>query len=301
MRPHLSRSLATGLTLAAAFAAGVFATAAPQAQGGRRHARPVRTGVQGAAHGGRQAGLQRHLAGDVDRQLEPEDHPAGPGVASAQIGIYGAEPPGLGVVEGGPIPYQPSALARKRANLAKRAVSDPLDRTAGDPEAKCYMPGIPRATHMPYPFQIVQGTDKLVFAYQFADTGRLVYLGTPPEAPADSWMGMSSAKFEGDTLVVTATDFNDETWLDRAGNYHSDALKVVERFTPASPYHLAYEATIEDPKVFTRPWKISMPLYRRMERNFRLLEFKWRRAVRGVPLRLAQTRQPLRRRVDSRM
>ncbi|MGE3707604.1 MAG: hypothetical protein AB7I13_20205 [Vicinamibacterales bacterium] len=274
MRRHGSRALAAAATVAAAFAGGFFATAAPQAQGGAPAPGQFAPGYKAPRTADGKPDFNGIWQAMSTANWNLEDHAAGPGVASPQIGIYGAEPPGLGVVEGGPIPYQPSALARRQANLAKRAVSDPLDRTAGDPEAKCYMPGIPRATYMPYPFQIVQGTDRLVFAYQFADTGRLVYLGTPPQAPADSWMGMSSAKFEGETLVVTATDFNDETWLDRAGNYHSDALKVVERFTPASPYHLAYEATIEDPKVFTRPWKISLPLYRRMEKNFRLLEFK---------------------------
>jgi hypothetical protein len=127
---------------------------------------------------------------------------------------------------------------------------------------------------MPFPFQIIQGTDKIMIAYEYADIGRLVHLGEMTAAPVDSWMGQSVGQFEADTLVITATGFNDQTWFDRAGNFHSEALKVTERFTPASPYHLMYEATIEDPKVFTRPWKVSFPLYRRMERNVRLLEFK---------------------------
>jgi hypothetical protein len=127
---------------------------------------------------------------------------------------------------------------------------------------------------MPYPFQIIQGTDKIMVAYQFSDIGRVVYLNPMPAPPIDSWMGQSVGRFVGDTLEITATGFNDQTWFDRAGNFHSEQLKVVERFTPVSPYHLNYEATVEDPKVFTRPWKVSFPLYRVMDKGARLLEFK---------------------------
>jgi len=87
-------------------------------------------------------------------------------------------------------------------------------------------------------------------------------------------MGWSIGKWEGDTLVIDVTAQNDKTWFDRAGNFHSDAIHVVERYTPVSPYHLMYEATIEDPKVFTRPWKIRMPLYKRIEPDIQPLEFK---------------------------
>ena len=87
-------------------------------------------------------------------------------------------------------------------------------------------------------------------------------------------MGWSRGRWEGDTLVVDVTDFNDQTWFDRAGNFHSDALHVVERYTAVSPYHLMYEVTIEDPKVFTRPWKMRMPLYRRFENDKQILEYK---------------------------
>ena len=99
-------------------------------------------------------------------------------------------------------------------------------------------------------------------------------IGKPTEPPVDFWMGWSNGSWDGDTLVVDVKGFNGMTWFDRAGNYHSDALHVVERYTPITPYHLQYEATIEDPNVFTRPWKISMPLYRRMESNIQFLEFK---------------------------
>ena len=145
----------------------------------------------------------------------------------------------------------------------------------GDPEMKCYMPGVPRATYMPFPFQIVQGTSPyILIAYEFTSATRIIRMDWKQEAPTDSWMGWSRGRWEGDTLVVDVTGQREETWFDRAGNYHSDALHVVERYTPASPYHLMYEATIEDPKVFTRPWKIRFPLYRRMEKNVQLLEFK---------------------------
>ena len=145
----------------------------------------------------------------------------------------------------------------------------------GDPELKCYMPGVPRATYMPFPFQIVQGSgDYILIAYEFTTTTRVIRMNWKGEAPADSWMGWSRGRWDGDTLVVDVTDLREQTWFDRAGDFHSDALHVVERYTPISPYHLMYEATIEDPKVFTRPWKISFPLYRRMEDHIQLLEFK---------------------------
>ena len=203
-----------------------------------------------------------------------QDHPASKGISPEIVGVYGAQPGGLGIVEGNEIPYQPWALAKKKENFEKRLVSDPANRSVGDPETKCYMPGLPRAAYMPYPFQIIQGTDKVLIAYEFADTPRVVYFGQMRPPPVDSWMGQSVGRFVGDTLEITVTGFNDQTWFDRAGNFHSEQMKVVERFTPVSPYHLSYEATIEDPKVFTRPWKVSFPLYRRMERGARLLEFK---------------------------
>jgi hypothetical protein len=182
-----------------------------------------------------------------------------------QLGAQFSVPPGAGVVEGGPIPYKPEALQKKKANFANRMNLDP--------EIKCYLPGVPRAMYMPYPFQIIQGTDYIMIAFQWAGGLRTVYM-KKQQAPADSWMGWSNGRWEGETLVIDTTDFNDLSWFDRSGNYHSEALHVVERLTAVAPNHLNYEATIEDPKVFTRPWKISMPLYRRMEKNAKLLEFK---------------------------
>ena len=192
-------------------------------------------------------------------------HAARPG--PPQFGALFSEPAGVGIVEGNEIPYQPWAAEKQKENFK--------NRWTADPEAKCYMPGVPRATYMPFPFQIVQGTGpSFLMAYEFASTTRIVRMNWEQAAPTDSWMGWSRGRWDGDTLVVDVTGQREETWFDRAGNYHSDKLHVVERYTPASPYHLMYEATIEDPKVFTRPWKIRFPLYRRMETNVQLLEFK---------------------------
>jgi hypothetical protein len=194
-----------------------------------------------------------------------EGHAAQPGLVVA-LGAAGAEPGGLGVVVGNEIPYKPEAAAKKKENFAHRLTADP--------EIKCYLPGVPRATYMPFPFQIVQTPKSILIAYEFAGAARTIYMEKAPPSPSDTWMGLSAGHWEGDTLVVDVTSFNDQTWFDRAGNFHSDALHVVERYTPLGPDALTYEATIEDPKVFTRPWKISMPLYRRLEKNAQLLEFK---------------------------
>ena len=136
------------------------------------------------------------------------------------------------------------------------------------------MPGVPRANYMPYPFQIVQTPTHILMAYEFASASRTIYMNSKDESPADTWMGWSRGRWEGDTLVVDVNAFNGQTWFDRAGNFHSDALHVVERYTPVSRDVLQYDVTIEDPKVFTRPWKMSMPLYRRVEKNAQLLEYK---------------------------
>ena len=182
------------------------------------------------------------------------------------LGAVGGVPAGAGVVEGNEIPYQPWALARKKENA-----DNWLER---DPEIKCFMPGVPRATYMPYPFQILQGSKKILMAYEFAGATRTIHLDPVGDSPSSTWMGWSRGRWEGETLVVDVTDFNEETWFDRAGNFHSDAMHVVERYTRVGPHHLEYEATIEDPKVFTRPWKIRMPLYRRFEPDTQILEYK---------------------------
>lgn len=192
-------------------------------------------------------------------------HAAAQGPA-LQLGAAFSRPPGQGVVEGDDIPYLPAALAKKKTNQA--------DWVKLDPEVKCYLPGVPRATYLPYPFQIIQSQKNIMMAYEYAGAVRVVNMEAPTKAPADSWMGWSNGKWEGETLVVDVTSQNDETWFDHAGDYHSDALHVVERYTPRSADTLNYEATIEDAKVFSRPWKISMPLYRHVEKDAKLLEYK---------------------------
>ncbi len=181
----------------------------------------------------------------------------------ARLGV----PAGKGVVEGNEIPYLPSALARKQENLKNRETLDP--------ETKCHLPGVPRLTYMPYPFRIVQQANRITILHEYLRAIRYIYMnGNPhPPGPIDWYMGDSRGRWEGNTLVVDVIDFNDQTWFDRAGNFHSDALHVVERFTRTGPDHLLYEVTIEDPKVFTRPWKMSMPLYRRQEKDIEVLEY----------------------------
>jgi hypothetical protein len=136
------------------------------------------------------------------------------------------------------------------------------------------MAGVPRANYMGHPFQIIQGAKEIMFAYQYAGAVRVINMGAATKAPAESWMGWSNGHWEGDTLVVDVTSLNDLTWFDRSGNYHSDKMHVVERYTPRSADTILYEATIEDPKTFSKPWKISMPLYRHIEKNAKIMEFK---------------------------
>ena len=193
-----------------------------------------------------------------------QDHAARPG--PTELGVIGAVPAGQGVVVGNEIPYQPWAAAKQKENLANRLTADP--------EVRCYMPGVPRATYMPFPFQIIQGSAVIMMAYEFASASRVVAMTPAPPSPIDAWMGDSHGRWEGDTLVVDVRGFNEKTWFDRSGNFHSDALHVTERFTPINANALDYQATIEDPKVFTRPWTIRMPLYRRLETHAQLLEFK---------------------------
>jgi hypothetical protein len=201
-----------------------------------------------------------------------EDHIAQPGPV-LELGAIGAIPAGHGVVDGA-IPYQPWAAAKKRENFEQRMTVDPWNREIGDPEIKCYLPGVPRATYLPYPFQIVQGTEEITIAYEFSAATRLIHLRDHQEPAIDSWMGWSNGRWEGDTLVVDVTGFNGLTWFDRAGNFHTEALRVTERYTPTTPYHLSYQVTIEDPNVFERPWTMKMPLYRRMDESAQVMEYR---------------------------
>ena len=209
--------------------------------------------------------IEAHMARPA-MALRPGPYGPVPAAPVLALGAVGAVPPGMGIVEGGPIPYKPEALAKRKENQEKW-----LER---DPEIKCYLPGVPRANYMPYPFQILQSQSAIFFAYEYAGAVRNIYLKDPGPAPVDSWMGQSVGRWEGDTLVIEASGFNDSTWFDRAGNFHSEALKVVERYTRTGPDVISYEATMEDPNTFTRPWKVSFPLYRRLEKNVQIMDFK---------------------------
>jgi hypothetical protein len=206
-----------------------------------------------------------------------ETHNATAGPHPEIMGAWGAQPGGMGIVEGGTIPYKPEALERKKEKYKNRMVmkvtNDPSRFDSGDPELQCYRPGVPRANYMPFPFQIFQNRDQILIVYEYKGSMRHIYIDPQLEAPVDSWMGWSNGKWEGDTLVVDVRGFNGHTWFDRAGNYATDAAHIVERWTPRGPDHLMYEATIEDPNVYTRPWKISFPIYRRLEPNIQLMEF----------------------------
>jgi hypothetical protein len=214
--------------------------------------------------------------------LEP--HPAAPAalpIVDREFGVLGAIPAGLGVVEGGKIPYKTEALARlneNRQNLVKY-----------DPEAACYLPGIPRATYLPYPFQIIQGGggDDMLMVYEYANANRVIEMRDVDIPPIDTWMGTSYGQWDGDTLVVTTLAqspgeykaprgvmLEGVTWLDRSGNYLSNTSTVVERFKKIDNDHMQYTATIEDPNLYTKPWTISLTLYRNIDPNAQLLEFR---------------------------
>ena len=252
------RSSSTRLAYAAAFLSAALALCAwPTAGVAQSYKAPRTADGQPNLNGVWQA------LNTANWDLQEHAARSGPVVA---LGAVGAVPAGLSVVEGNEIPYLPAAAAKKKENFESRLTADP--------EIKCYLPGVPRATYMPYPFQIVQTPKYILMAYEYAGATRTIYMDKTPPNPADSWMGHSIGHWEGDTLVVDVTGLNDQTWFDRAGNFHSDALHVVERYTPISPDALNYEATIEDPKVFSRPWKLSMPLYRRLDKYAQVLEFK---------------------------
>jgi hypothetical protein len=213
--------------------------------------------------------LEPHPARAAMSLRQDQPYPVTTNIPSPPVvafGAVGSVPGGLGVVEGGSIPYRPEALVKKRDNQKNW-----LER---DPEIRCYLPGVPRATYLPHPFQIVQSETAMMFLYQYAGTVRTIPFKDPGPPPIETWMGQSVGRWDGQTLVIDVTGFNDRTWFDRAGNFHSDKLRVTERYTKLNNDHLMYEALIEDPEVFTRPWKITMPLYRRIEKNAALVEFK---------------------------
>jgi hypothetical protein len=203
------------------------------------------------------------VLGTADWDIRDHSSQAGP---FFQLGAIGATPGGQGIIEGGEIPYTPAAAKQQQENFKNRFKLDP--------EVKCYMPGIPRANYMPFPFQIIQSQRDIAFAYEFATANRVVNLGKAKEAAVDTWMGTSNGHWEGDALVVDVTGLNGNSWFDRSGNFQTDSTHIVERFTLSDADHISYEATIGDPAIYTRPWKISTVIYRRKEKNAQLNEFK---------------------------
>jgi hypothetical protein len=274
MRIRLNGSM-VAVAIVAAVAGALVSTLLTERTAGQT-TRPARIGAAPNFSGIWQANNEAHWdlqahearAGAVTQQgVYPFAYAQVPAAPVLALGAAGGVPGSLGVVQGdGEIPYTPEALARKKENAANW-----IDR---DPELKCYLPGIPRAMYMPYPFEITQSTNKVHMAYAFASTARTIHLDKVDEPPAEGWMGHSVGRWDGDTLVIDVTSFNDKTWFDRAGNFHSDALHLVERLTLLTPDVIRYEVTIEDPNVFTRPWQIVMPLYRRVEPNMQLLEYR---------------------------
>jgi hypothetical protein len=175
-------------------------------------------------------------------------------------------PPGAGVVEGNKIPYKPAALEQRKKNLATRATADP--------RVKCYTLGTPRGIYGSEPFQILQRPRDLTLLFEFGHPVRTINTnGTEhPDGHIDFWLGDSRGHWEGDTLVVDVTDFNGETWLDRVGNFNSDELHLVERWSYIDRNTLRYRATFDDPQVYTRPWSLEVLLYRRLEPNVQIIE-----------------------------
>jgi hypothetical protein len=199
---------------------------------------------------------------EANWNLEPHVAEQGP---VDTLGAIGAVAPGPGVVDGGRIPYLAAALPQREKNRQGRRTEDP--------EAKCFMPGVPRATWLPHPLQVVQSDTDIMIVYQFAGAVRNISMGASGQAPVDSWMGWSNGRWEGDTLVVEVSGLN-ANWLDRSGNFATETRRVTERYTMTGTDHIQYEATIEDPAVFSRPWIVRMPLYRRMESGARLMDFR---------------------------
>jgi hypothetical protein len=202
--------------------------------------------------------------GSAHWNLEPRAASEGPIV---EAGALLAIPGGLGVVQGGRIPYRPEALAKKQENQANWISLDPV--------VKCYLPGVPRATYLPHPFQIILGPDATLITYEFAGADRIVLMDSDTEAQVDSWMGHNVGRWEGDTLVIDVTGQIGDTWFDHAGNHHSGwDMHVQERYTMVDANTIQYTATITDPATFTEPWTIEMPIYRRQDKNMQLIEFK---------------------------
>ena len=262
----LKASVVAGVA-AAAFAAGSLAPLTGQSRTGgmpRLNGKPDLNGLWQAVNSANYD-IQAHTA-KAALQMRPGPIVPIPAKEVLAFGAVGSVPSGAGVVEGDELPYTADGLKKKQENQEQWLTRDP--------EIKCYLPGVPRATYMPFPFQIVQSSAATFIAYEYAGAVRHIYPKDPGPAQIDSWMGMSYSTWEADTFVVHTSGFNDQTWFDRAGNHHSDKLKVTERYTMTDADHINYEATIDDPGTFTKPWKMSMPLYRRVEKNAQLGQFK---------------------------
>ena len=262
----LKASVVAGVA-AAAFAAGSLAPLTGQSRTGgipRLNGKPDLNGLWQAINSANYD-IQAHTA-KAALQMRPGPIVPIPAKEVVALGAVGSVPSGAGVVEGDELPYTADGLKKKQENQENWLTRDP--------EIKCYLPGVPRATYMPFPFQIVQSSAATFISYEYAGAVRHIYPKDPGPAQIDSWMGMSYSAWEGDTFVVYTSGFNDQTWFDRAGNHHSDKLKVTERYTMTDADHISFEATIDDPVTFTKPWKISMPLYRRVEKNAQLGQFK---------------------------
>jgi hypothetical protein len=198
---------------------------------------------------------------------------------SARWGV----PAGPGVVVGDEIPYQPWAAKRKQENFENSRTTDPLK--SADPLSRCYLPGVPRITYLGFPFQVFQTADQVVMLYEWRHVRRIVYLKDIPRFEGvDFWMGSSRGRFEGNTLVVDVRNLSDRTWFDASGNFHSEAAHIVERYTPTGPDTLQYEVTVEDPKVFTKPWKMTMTIQR--QKDVGILEYECHGLLEetGVPI-----------------
>jgi hypothetical protein len=176
----------------------------------------------------------------------------------------------------GKIPYRKDANPVRERNFFERSTIDPL--------LMCFQPGVPRATYLPEPFQIFQAPDRVIIVYQHVHAYRVIFTDGRPhyDEGIEFYMGDSRGRWEGNTLVVDVTNFKPETWLDGAGNFHSNKLHVVERYTRTASATLRYEATIEDPEVFQQPWTIRLDLTQRTERNAQLMEHECERDAQGV-------------------
>jgi hypothetical protein len=209
---------------------------------------------------------------DVEPHSASQGVPAGPGVI--------VDPPD------GLIPYKPWALARKKENFAASRVRFPYDPLKNpDPLARCYIPGVPRITYLGWPFEILQTKDFVAIVYEWMHIRRMIPVTARPVPEGiDLWGGVSRGRWDGNTLVVKVANLSDRTWFDMAGNFHSKAVQVEERYTLSGPDTLDYQVTIEDPNVFTRPWKMRMPIQR--QRDVRLLEYECPQFLEesGVPL-----------------